>query len=59
VVPRYADDTEAVQRAIVLCVCGLSKVAVSVNGEEHRAGLLVAALDLEEFVLRRMSAWAN
>jgi N-acyl-D-aspartate/D-glutamate deacylase len=57
--PEYAEHVEDVQRAIVLCCCGLWDLRVTVNGEEHKAAPLVAVLDLESFVYRRMSAWAN
>jgi hypothetical protein len=57
--PEYVEQVEDVQRAIVLCVRGLFEMPVCVGGQEHGAGHLVAVLDLERFVRRRMSAWVN
>lgn len=57
--PEYAEHVEDVQRAIVLCCCGLFKMLVLVGGEQHEAAMIVAALDLEPFVERRLLAREN
>ncbi len=57
--PEAADDVEAVQRAIVLCACGLWETPIEIAGRESAAGLHVVALDLEGFVERRLLARAN
>ncbi|MBA2560806.1 MAG: hypothetical protein H0V07_13160 [Propionibacteriales bacterium] len=57
--PETADDLEAVQRAIVLSACGHPEVTVTVAGRTAIAGCVVAVLGLEEFLERRMRAWAN
>jgi len=50
---------QAVQRAIVLCACGLWKILIEVAGRKAAAGLHVAALDLERFLERRLGARTN
>jgi hypothetical protein len=57
--PEYGDEIEDVQRAIVLCACGLGKTPITIAGRGAEAAIHVAALDLESFVCRRMSARAN
>jgi hypothetical protein len=42
-----------------LCACGQFTRAVEIRGENHVAGSLVAALDLEDFVYRRQLARWN
>jgi hypothetical protein len=57
--PEAADDIEAVQRAIVLCACGLWKIPIEIAGREATAGSHVVALGLEPFLERRLGARAN
>ncbi len=40
--PEAADDIESVQRAIVLCACGLWKIPIEIAGREAAAGSHVA-----------------
>jgi hypothetical protein len=57
--PEYADYLMELQMAIVLCACGQFTRAVQIGSEAHVAGLVVAALDLEDFVYRRQLARWN
>jgi hypothetical protein len=57
--PELVDHIEDVQKAIVLCTCGLWDIPIEVAGREARAGVHVAALDLERFVLARLAAFDN
>ncbi len=57
--PETADDLDAVERAIMLCVCGRGNVPLTVAGRTSAAGMVVAVLDLEGFVERRITAWMN
>jgi hypothetical protein len=56
--PEYADYLMELQMAIVLGACGQFTRAVHIDGEDQVAELLVAALDLEDFVYRRqLASW--
>jgi hypothetical protein len=57
--PELADHVEDVQKAIVLCTCGLWDVPIEVAGREAPARVHVAALDLEPYVFARLAARAN
>ena len=55
---RVADVVQA-RRAVQLCSVGLGDLPVHPGGVETPAETVVAALDLEEFVERRIHGWAG
>ena len=57
--PEYVQCVMELQMAIVLCTCGHFTREVRIGSETHVAGLVVAALDLEDFVYRRQLARWN
>lgn len=57
--PEYVRNLSAVKRAIVLCACGCWETHVTARGYRTKAGVLVAALDLECFVEERVNARLN
>jgi hypothetical protein len=60
--PEYADDVDDVvdlRRAVQLCSVGLGETPVHLAGSETPASQVVAALDLGEFVERRIRGWAQ
>ena len=56
---EYGADVVELRRAVQLCSVGLGDVPVHPAGVEAPASLVVAALDLEEFVERRIHGWAG
>ena len=60
--PEYADDVDDVidlRRAVQLCSVGLGETTVHLAGSETPASQVVAALDLDLFVERRIHGWAQ
>ena len=60
--PDYATNTAdmiEVRKAVQLCSVGLADISVSPGGDETSAASVVAALDLEPFVERRIRGWAG
>jgi hypothetical protein len=60
--PEYAEDVDVVidlRRAVQLCSVGLGATPVYLGGSETPAAQVVAALDLEQFVERRIHGWAQ
>jgi hypothetical protein len=57
--PEAADEVEAVQRAIVLCVLGFRNWLIEVAGREAAAWVHVVALGVEPFVEQRLLARLN
>ena len=55
---RVADVVQA-RRAVQLCSVGLGDLPVHRGGVEMPAETMVAALDLGEFVERRIHGWAG
>jgi hypothetical protein len=60
--PEWADDVDDVidlRRAVQLCSVGLGETPVHLGGSETPAALVVAALELDQFVERRIHGWAQ
>jgi hypothetical protein len=60
--PEYAEDVDDVidlRRAVQLCSVGLGETPVYLGGYETPASQVVATLDLDEFVERRIHGWAQ
>ncbi len=57
--PEYLKNLTAVKKAIVLCACGQQESYVVARGYTTKAGILMAALELESFVWARIVARFN
>ena len=57
--PEYGDDVVELRRAVQLCSVGLGDVPVHPGGTETPAASIVADLNLEQFVERRIRGWAR
>ena len=53
------EDVVQARRAVQLCSVGLGDLPVHRGGDETPAETLVAALDLDVFVERRIHGWAG
>jgi hypothetical protein len=57
--PEHVADVDQLRRAVQLCSVGLGDLPVHPAGVETPAATVVAALDLETFVERRIHGWAR
>ncbi len=57
--PEYGVDVVELRRAVQLCSVGLGDVPVHPAGTATPAASVVADLNLEQFVERRIRGWAR
>jgi hypothetical protein len=56
---EYANEVLELRRAVQLCSVGRGEIPVCPRGVATRANLVVAGLELEPFVERRIRGWAG
>jgi hypothetical protein len=56
---EHTRDVAELRRAVQFCSVGLGDLPVNTTGVQTPAAEIVAALDLEDFVERRIRGWAR